>query len=142
MHMIILHLHRIYLKLVPLGYLLKTHLKPFCQLTSQYHLPIFGNPYHMIFQIVDRMACSFYRAHAVLIPCFIASRTCFHPPSRAGRYSTGIFHKGCSPKFLFVHCAKSLNPRDSPLTFVWHTNEVTPEGVGDRPQPDPHQADR
>lgn len=47
----------------------------------------------MIFQIVDRMACSFYRAHAVLIPRFIASRTCFHPPSRAGRYSTGIFIK-------------------------------------------------
>ena len=93
MDMIILQLHRIYLKLVPLGYFLKTHLKPFCQFTSQYHLSIFGNPYHMIFQILDRMACSFYQAHAVLIPCFIASRTCFHPPSRAGRYSTGIFYK-------------------------------------------------
>jgi hypothetical protein len=39
------------------------------------------------------MACSFYRAHAVLIPRFVASRTCFHPPSRAGRYSTGISYK-------------------------------------------------
>ena len=47
----------------------------------------------MVFQIVDCMVCSLYRAHAVLIPCFIASRTCFHPPSRAGRYSTGIFYK-------------------------------------------------
>ena len=47
----------------------------------------------MVFQIVDCMACSFYRAHAVLIPRFVASRTCFHPPSRAGRYSTGISYK-------------------------------------------------
>ena len=47
----------------------------------------------MIFQIIHRMACSSYRAHAVLIACFIASRSCFHPPSRAGRYSTGSFYK-------------------------------------------------
>ena len=63
------------------------------KISLQYHLAVFGNPYHMVFQIVDCMVCSLYRAHAVLIPCFIASRTCFHPPSRAGRYSTGIFYK-------------------------------------------------
>jgi len=91
MDMIILQLHRIYLKLIPLGYLRKYFSHSFGQIPFQNHLTVFGNPYHMIFQIVDRMACSFYRAHAVLIPCFIASRTCFHPPSRAGRYSTGIF---------------------------------------------------
>jgi hypothetical protein len=102
MDIITLYLHRIYLKLVPLQYLFKTHLKSFCQLTPQYHLPIFGNPYHMIFQIVDRLACSFYRAHAVLILCFIASRTCFHPPSRAGRYSTGIFYKERETFFTFL----------------------------------------
>jgi len=72
MDMIILHLHRIYLKTIPLGYFLEGCLKPFCQFIPQYHLPIFGNPYHMIFQIIDRMTRSFYWAHARLIACFIA----------------------------------------------------------------------
>ena len=62
----------------------------------------------MILQIIDCMACSFYRAHAVLIACFIASRTCFHPPSRAGRYSTGIFYKKI----------KGLADKVSPSFFV------------------------
>ena len=91
--MIILYLHRIYLKLIPLSYLREYLFDPFCQTPPQNYLTVFGGPYHMIFQIIDRMACSFYGAHAVLIPCFIASRTCLHPPSRAGRYSTGIFYK-------------------------------------------------
>ena len=73
MDMIILDLHRIYLKVVPFGYLLKRLLNSFCQITPQYHLAIFGNPYHMILQIIDRMACSSYWAHAQLISCLIAS---------------------------------------------------------------------
>ena len=72
MDMIIFYLHRIYLKLIPLGYLLKDHLKPFGQIPLQYHLAILGNPYHMILEIIDRMTCSLNRAHARVIPCFIA----------------------------------------------------------------------
>ena len=72
MDMIIFHLHRIYLKLIPLGYLLKDHLKPSRQIPLQYHLPILGNPYDMILQIIDRMTGSLNRAHARVIPCFIA----------------------------------------------------------------------
>lgn len=72
MHMIILHLHRIYLKFIPFGYLLKGPFNTFYQRTSQYHLPIFRNPYHMIFEIIDRMTCSFGWAHAQLISCSIA----------------------------------------------------------------------
>ena len=72
MYMIIFYFHRIYLKLIPLGYLLKDYLKPFRQIPLQYHLPIFRNPYYVILEIIDRMTCSLNRAHARVIPRFIA----------------------------------------------------------------------
>jgi len=72
MHMIIFYFHRIYLKLIPFGYLLKDHLKSFRQIPLQYHLAIFRNPYYVILEIIDRMTCSLDRAHARVIPCFIA----------------------------------------------------------------------
>jgi len=72
MHMILIHLHRINLKFIPLRYLCEACLQPLCQIPLQYHLPLLRGPYHVILEIVNRVTCSSNWAHAQLIPCLFA----------------------------------------------------------------------
>ncbi len=65
MHMVLHHLHRVYPKVILLGYSPKDFLNVNRYLFSKYLFPIFRCPNQVIFQIVDSMLCP-SNAHAVL----------------------------------------------------------------------------
>jgi hypothetical protein len=109
MHMILIHLHRIYVKLVPFRYFLKGRLQPLCQFTPQYHLPVLRGPHHMILEVVDRMTRSFNWAHAQSYITFIRlRRTLFSSTQQAGWYSTGGFYKSSCLRDTTLVCRVSV----------------------------------
>ena len=53
MHMIVQYFLGVDFKSIPLGNLLKNHLQPMCHALTQDHPPIFWDPHHMIFEVVN-----------------------------------------------------------------------------------------
>ena len=91
MYMIISYFHRIYLKTVPICYLLENLLHTLSYVSSKYPFPILRSPYQMIFRIIHRMGCSL-KSHALNITyCILPSAgKLFIPVHRTG-YSSFRF---------------------------------------------------
>ena len=85
MHMIFHHFHDVYVKFVLFGYSLENPFYVFSHLIVKNMLPVFGYPYHVVFNIIDSVFSTSH-SHAVCYNSYSATLSRVLIALRLGRF--------------------------------------------------------